>query len=40
MSLETAPFLMSQDWVHPPGDHERQLLTMPRTGEDRPTRSR
>jgi putative phosphoesterase len=27
LPLETAQFLMSQDWVHLAGNHERQLLT-------------
>lgn len=27
--LETAQFLMAQDWVHLAGNHERQLLTVP-----------
>jgi putative phosphoesterase len=27
MPLETAQFLMAQDWVHLAGNHERQLLT-------------
>ena len=29
MPLETAQFLMAQDWVHLAGNHERQLLTLP-----------
>lgn len=29
MPLETARFLMAQDWVHLAGNHERQLLTTP-----------
>lgn len=29
MPLETAQFLMAQDWVHLAGNHERQLLTVP-----------
>lgn len=28
LPLETAQFLMSQDWVHLAGNHERQLLTL------------
>ncbi|SEK15014.1 MULTISPECIES: metallophosphoesterase [unclassified Variovorax] len=28
MPLETARFLMAQDWVHLAGNHERQLLTL------------
>ncbi|WP_342663747.1 metallophosphoesterase family protein [Ottowia thiooxydans] len=28
MPLETAQFLMGQDWVHLAGNHERQLLTL------------
>lgn len=29
MPLETARFLMAQDWTHLAGNHERQLLTLP-----------
>lgn len=29
MPLETAQFLMAQDWVHLAGNHERQLLGLP-----------
>lgn len=29
MPLETARFLMAQDWIHLAGNHERQLLTVP-----------
>lgn len=29
MPLETAQFLMAQDWVQLAGNHERQLLTLP-----------
>ena len=29
MPLETARFLMAQDWVQLAGNHERQLLTGP-----------
>ena len=29
MPLETARFLMAQDWVQLAGNHERQLLTVP-----------
>lgn len=32
LPLETAQFLMAQDWVHLAGNHERQLLTL---GTDR-----
>ena len=28
LPLETAQFLMAQDWVHLAGNHERQLLTL------------
>lgn len=32
MPLETAQFLMAQDWVQLAGNHERQLLTLPTSG--------
>ena len=28
LPLETAQFLMAQDWVHLAGNHERQILTL------------
>ena len=33
MPLETAQFLMAQDWVQLAGNHERQLLTLPTSGQ-------
>ena len=30
LPLETAQFLMAQDWVHLAGNHERQILAVPR----------
>jgi predicted phosphodiesterase len=29
LPLETARFLMAQDWIHLAGNHERQILTLP-----------